>query len=293
MPLLGIRSAPLAVWGSASAHLHDLSRADAAIRAPLPLNRRIGVVQLAGGTGASIVAASLASIFATRRTGLILGVNASAGTNNMLWQAGIVDNPGASALGLRPLRAFASPSSAAEAADGLLRSPAGLVGLDLRDRAQPTTPAPSRIWFDQINPISRFFDLVVTDWGVRGWQIDLAQVTQASHVVCVVCRSERHAVEEAAAVLPALRGLEDGPRVVLVIVDVGGTASRGAPGAPAPSETPVIRIPYDPSSGSATPQASAARAARTRISHALLAGTVMTEAHRSLAAGREHSEARR
>ncbi|KFF58869.1 hypothetical protein JF66_15275 [Cryobacterium sp. MLB-32] len=51
----GLRSLPLALVGSASARLHDLTTADAAVRAPLTLNRRIGVVQAAGGSGASTV----------------------------------------------------------------------------------------------------------------------------------------------------------------------------------------------------------------------------------------------
>lgn len=278
----GLRSLPLALVGSASARLHDLTAADAAVRAPLTLNRRIGVVQAAGGSGASTVAANLASIIAHRRSGLVLAANASAGTHNVLWHAGVPVSDAGRPVG-RVLQT--APRSAAEATAQLPISPAGLMGLDLRHPAHPTTPAPSRTWFDHINPVSRFFDLVVTDWGVRGWQVDLSQVALASHVMCVVSRSERHAVEQAAAIIPALRGLDDGPGIVFVIVNVSG--SRNSAHTTPLTRTlgvPVIRIPHDPAAGAASPVASVHTTAHSRIGHAVLAGTIMAEAQRSLLA---------
>ncbi|MBX0300914.1 hypothetical protein K2F54_13110 [Cryobacterium sp. 1639] len=147
-------------------------------------------------------------------------------------------------------------------------------------------------WFDRINPVSRFFDLAITDWGVRGYQIDLAQVAMASHVLCVVTPSRRHELEDAAAVIPALTGVEDGPQVVLVIVDVGGDGRGQAPqGVGSDLGVPLIRIPYEPTAGSAAPVASAAMSARTRIAYAQLAGTIMTEAQLSLGAELSHREA--
>ena len=282
----GLRSIPLALVGSASARLHDLTSADSAIRMPLTLNRRIGLVQACGGAGASTVAAGVASIFANRRAGLVLGVNASGGAQNLLWHAGVPAAGGA----LPPART--RPLSAADAAAGLPVAASGLIGLDLRDPAHPTTPVPSRAWFDRINPVSRFFDLAITDWGVRGYQIDLAQVALASHVLCVVTPSRRHELEDAIAVIPALTGVEDGPQVVLVVVDVGGSGrTRTPPAVGLDLGVPVIRIPYDPSAGSAKPVASAAMSARTRIAYAQLAGTIMTEAQLSLGAELRHREA--
>ncbi|MGY4859356.1 hypothetical protein [Cryobacterium sp. AP23] len=282
----GLRSIPLALVGSASARLHDLTNADAAIRMPLTLNRRVGLVQACGGAGSSTVAAGVASIFANRRAGLVLGVNASGGDRNMLWHAGVPAPEGA----LPPART--RPLSAAEAAAGLPVARSGLIGLDLRDPAHPTTPVPSRTWFDRINPVSRFFDLAITDWGVRGWQIDLAQVALASHVLCVVTPSRRHELEDAVAVIPALTGVADGPQVVLVIVDVSGSSRGQTPQGVGPDlGVPVLRIPYDPSAGSAKPVPSASMSARTRIAYAQLAGTIMTEAQLSLGAELRHSEA--
>ena len=273
----GLRSIPLALVGSASARLHDLTTADTAIRMPLTLNRRIGFVQAAGGAGSSTVAAGVASIFANRRAGLVLGVNASGGDRNLLWHAGV---PAGERVAGRT-----RPLNAAEAAAGLPVARTGLIGLDLRDPQHPTTPVPSRAWFDRINPVSRFFDLAITDWGVRSWQIDLAQVSLASHVLCVVTPSRRHELEDAAAIVPALTGVEDGPRVVLVIVDVGGPGRSHNPvGIGAELGVPVLRIPREPSAGAAHPVASAHQSARTRIAFAQLAGTIMTEAQLSLRA---------
>jgi MinD-like ATPase involved in chromosome partitioning or flagellar assembly len=282
----GLRSIPLALVGSASARLHDLTKADAAIRMPLTLNRRIGLVQACGGAGASTVAAGVASVFANRRAGLVLGVNASGGARNMLWHAGVPTTEDA-----RPT-VRTRPLSAAEASAGLPVAGSGLIGLDLREPAHPTTPVPSRTWFDRINPVSRFYDLAITDWGVRGWQIDLAQVALASHVLCVVTPARRHELEEAAAIVPALTGVADGPQVVLVIVDVSGSSRGQIPaGVGADLGVPVLRIPHDPSAGSATPVPSAAMSARTRIAYAELAGTIMTEAQLSLGAELRHREA--
>ncbi|KFF58870.1 hypothetical protein JF66_15280 [Cryobacterium sp. MLB-32] len=210
----------------------------------------------------------------------MLAANASGGTHNVLWHAGVPTSDAGRPVG-RTLPT--APRSAAEATAQLPASAAGLLGLDLRHPAHPTTPAPSRTWFDHINPVSRFFDLVVTDWGVRGWQVDLSQVALASHVMCVVSRSERHAVEQAAAIIPALQGLDDGPRIVFVIVDVSG--SRGsAPSTPLTGAlgVPVVRIPHDPAAGAAAPVESVHTGAQTRIAHAVLAGTIMAEAQRSL-----------
>lgn len=284
-----LRSLPLAVLGSASARLHDLTQADARIRMPLTLNRRIGVVQVAGGVGASVVAASIASIFAHRRTGLVLGVNASAGSHNMLWHAGV--GSGDAVVGQA---APATPSETRHATAGLGVAPSGLIGLELRDPSQPTTPAASRTWFDLINPRSRFFDLVITDWGVRGWQIDLSQVAVASHVICVVTRSERHAIEEAAAIVPALLGRADAPRIVFVIVDVGGGA-RLTPrlGILPHLGVPIMHVPYDAAAGGATPVASEDLSTAARIAHAILAGTILAEAQLTLLPGPARIEARR
>jgi hypothetical protein len=84
-----------ALTGSVSAITDELTAGDALLRSPLALSRRIGFVQLHGGSGASATAGYLGSMLAHRRTGMVLGVNASAGETNMLWHAGLTRSTGA------------------------------------------------------------------------------------------------------------------------------------------------------------------------------------------------------
>src|SRR3954451_2375900 len=102
--------------GSVSASTHELTMSDALLRSPLALSRRIGFVQLRGGTGASATAGYLASMLARRRTGMVLGVNASAGEANMLWQAGLTRSAGS---GASDHHRRAHPASATDARAGL------------------------------------------------------------------------------------------------------------------------------------------------------------------------------
>ena len=75
--------------GSASGITHELTTSDMLLQSPLALSRRIGFVQLRGGSGASSTAGYVASMLARRRTGMVLAVNASAGETNLLWHAGL------------------------------------------------------------------------------------------------------------------------------------------------------------------------------------------------------------
>ena len=91
--------------GSVSGITHELTTSDTLLRSPLALSRRIGFVQLRGGSGASSTAGYVASMLARRRTGMVLAVNASAGETNLLWQAGLTRSAA------RESRDFAAPSS--------------------------------------------------------------------------------------------------------------------------------------------------------------------------------------
>ncbi|MBD8139487.1 hypothetical protein IFT36_02880, partial [Frigoribacterium sp. CFBP 13605] len=74
-----VRSAPLALLGSVSARVHEVTTVDEIVRRPLPVSRRIGFVQARGGAGASSTAGYVAALLARRRPGLVLGVDASRG----------------------------------------------------------------------------------------------------------------------------------------------------------------------------------------------------------------------
>jgi hypothetical protein len=260
--------------GSASAITHELTTSDVLLRSPLALSRRIGFVQLRGGSGASSIAGYIASMLARRRTGMVLAVNASAGQANMLWQAGMTRSglPGTNDGHRR-----SHPRSAADARAGLPVTGTGLLALDL---ARDHLAASAGTWFEQVSPIARFYDLVITDWGVRDPRVDLRQVARASHVVCLVARADRYQAEEAAALLPALSEVEDQPRVVLALVDVGQTAGRTPQLLRRQLVAPVLPIPYEPLRAAERPVASRRLPARTRLAYTRLCTALMAEAVR-------------
>jgi MinD-like ATPase involved in chromosome partitioning or flagellar assembly len=298
--------------GSVSAITHELTTSDALLRSPLALSRRIGFVQLRGGCGASSTAGYVASTLARRRAGIVLGINASAGEASLLWQAGLTrsaargarneqriaprraEEEGAdgafpsddevggfparsAARGARNEHGRAHPSSAADARAGLPVTGTGLIALDL---ARDQLAASAGTWFEQVTPIARFYDLVITDWGIRHKQVDLRQVARASHVVCLVARADRCPAEEAAALVPALSEVEDQPRVVLVLVDVGRTAGRTPQLLQDQLEVPVRTIPYDPSRAMTQPVAGRQLPVQTRLAYTRLCTALMAEAVR-------------
>lgn len=256
-PLLA--ALPRVVVGSVSGAVQELTAADRALRMPLPLVRRIGVVQVRGGVGASTLAATVASTYAGRRSGLVLGVNASAGSRALGWHAGLEQ----SAPEDDPARA--RPRRAADAVAGLPRTPGGVHVLDLAAAGSSTSPTPAVGWFDAVGPIGRFFDVVVTDWGVRPAPLDLGLVAGSSHTVCVVARADRHSAEEAAAVVPAIRETEDRPHVVVALVDVGSTGEAAVADVLGDAGIPAIRVPFDRALGGTTPVGSRDLATGTRL----------------------------
>lgn len=264
--------------GSVSAITHELTTGDALLRSPLALSRRIGFVQLRGGCGTSGTAGYVASTLARRRAGMVLGVNASAGEANLLWHAGLTRS---TANGLRDSHGIAArraqPGSAADARAGLPVTATGLIALDL---ANDQLAASAGTWFEQVTPIARFYDLVITDWGVRHRQVDLRQVARASHVVCLVARADRYPAEEAAALVPALSEVEDQPRVVLVLVDVGGTAGRTPQLLQDQLQVPLRTIPHDALRAMTHPVASRQLSVRTRLAYTRLCTALMAEAVR-------------
>jgi MinD-like ATPase involved in chromosome partitioning or flagellar assembly len=260
--------------GSAGGITHELAASDALLRSPLPLSRRIGFVQLRGGSGASSTAGYVASMLARRRTGMVLAVDASAGGTNHLWQAGLTMS---AAAGVPDRHRRAHPASAADARAGLPVTGTGLIALDL---ARDHLAAGAGTWFEQVTPIARFYDLVITDWGVRHPQVDLLQVARASHVVCLVARADRYSAEEAIALIPALSEVEDQPRVVLALVDVGRTAERTPQLLRSQLKVPLLTIPYDPLRAAAQPVDSRRLPTRTRLAYTRLCTALMAEAVR-------------
>ncbi|MGL4340651.1 MAG: hypothetical protein ACRCSP_09580 [Rhodoglobus sp.] len=263
-----LSSASLAL-GSSSPRIRELSRAGAALTVTVPLSRRIGFVQQRGGAGASALVGAVASTLATRRGGHVLGVNASRGSTSLPWQVGVT--PGYVASERR-----STAKTSRDAVEGLAHTASGLRVLDLVQENQSHAPARTSRWYEEVAPIARFFDIVCTDWGVREFQVDLGDVADSSHAVCIVSRADRHAIDDAAALIPALLERDQAPAVILAIVDVGGTGSSAAPWLEGKVGAPVLHIPFDAARASATAQPSSALATRTRIAQTRLAAAVLS-----------------
>jgi hypothetical protein len=199
-----------AVFASATAESRALREYDAAVRVPLPRCRRIGFVHLASGVGASTAAARVAAVLARHRTGMVLAVDASPSPRGLL---PLLD---AGPSGTRRPH----PITAADARTGLSRAPGGCYGLDLRPARRGV---PGEAWSAGVGPIARFFDVVVTDWGLRHPAYDLEPVLTSSHVVCLVVRTG----DASAEIL--LRALETRPATPPVVVARVGTGRRPGP----------------------------------------------------------------
>jgi len=183
-----------------------------------------------------------------------------------------------------------SAHNATEARAGLPQPGSGAYVLDLAGPARQ--PAAVETWAQQVTPIARFYDVVVTDWGVRPVGLDLAESVATGHLLVMVSRADRHTATRAAAAAAAVaqlsgspgglaRGAGDRVPPILVLVDVNRTADRVAPALRRQLGTPVHVLPHD-LAWSADPMMSSRRFdARTRRAHIRLARAVMEQAVRS------------
>src|SRR5690606_28089058 len=120
---------------------------------------------------------------------------------SLLWHAGLLSD--ATSTSAQDAER-ASASTAAEALAGLATAPSGLHGLDLTR----VTPGDDTRWWEAVAPSSRFFDFVVTDWGVRDVG-SLGHVATASSLLAIVLTPDREALQrtvEIAAAAHAARG---------------------------------------------------------------------------------------
>lgn len=265
------------------ARVRELSALDAAVRRPLPLSTRVGVIGVAGGTGCSTTAGLVAALLAHRRGTRVLAVNASGRARSLLWHTGLTD-------GATSTPAQDAARSAADdvrtAVDGLPRSAGGVHGLDLHDaadgadhradhRAAARTPAPGDDrWWDAVAPAGRFFDFVVTDWGVRD-VASLGHVVASSTLLCVVTTPDREGLQRAVDLAAAGEGA--GTPAVVAVMPARG---RGAPG----TRTAVRRLPsravvfpLDHAHGAARPAPAALLRTGTRLAVLRLGALLVDE----------------
>jgi MinD-like ATPase involved in chromosome partitioning or flagellar assembly len=269
---------PTALFGSTPASVDRLSTAHGTLRSPVTTSRRIGFVSVSGGSGCSVTAGAVASVFASRRTGRMLGVDAGGGSRGFGWHLAI---PGGERITPSAPSGFA-PTRSWDATEGLPRAGTGLyylganIGHGSAPDHEPFAPSVTE-WSSRVAPIGRFFDIVVTDWGTRDWRLDLVLTADVGHTLCLVTRADRESIEETASVIPGLKERTDA-RILLTIVDVDGIGVRAENPHLRPLGVPVLRIPFDRARASDSPAGSRALRPATRIAQAELAAEVLAAA---------------
>ncbi|WP_136610388.1 hypothetical protein [Sinomonas albida] len=267
-----------ALLGSIVRGTRELADADAAIRRGVPTCRRVNFVGLRGGVGVSTTAASVATILAQRRPRRVLAVDGGASRAvTLLTGADAVPQPLEEAAPSRrrtlPERRPAAATSW-EATSALPASPIGLrvVAPEPTGAARQASPAE---WRTAVEPITRFFDVAVGDWGRRAPSVDLSAAVDDAHALALVARADRFALEEALAHVGAIHARSGrAPLVVAVDVDdVGPAASRAAGSW---GLAPIHFVPFDSrygtgaGAGAGRPAAQAVREAHIRLAAALI-----------------------
>jgi len=198
--------------------LDELTALDGAVRAPLALSTRVGFTAVTGGVGCSTVGGLVASTCAARRSQRVLAVNATSSEGSLLWHAGCVGT--ATSTPEHDEQRLAARTGA-EAVAGLARTGSGAYCLDLAD--PDGTPPPAR-WWQGVGAAGRFFDLVVTDWGVAT-PTTVDAIVAASTVVAVVTDTDRGGVQAAVDLAAWIRAHD--VQVVVAVVDVTGRRPAG------------------------------------------------------------------
>lgn len=278
-------------FSSTAGGARDLDDDDRRIRQSVSTSRRIGLTAVAGGSGTSATTAAVAAVLAHRRAGRVLAVDGAAGLRGTVWHLGLPDE--ARSTPASAVRRTARTSW--QATTDLPVAPSGALVVGLGDPDDPSrVPVPSR-WADEVEPIARFHEVVVSDWGVRSAHVDLGDAARDSHVLAVVSRSERAALEEAVAAAGAVARVPSPPRVVVVVVDVGGVGhaaarllrQRGDHG------LPFVTLPWDAAKSADVPPSSRSLRPVSRRAHIELAATlVQASASTSGAESAEHAGSR-
>ncbi len=80
-------------------------------------------------------------------------------------------------------------------------------------------------WQDQVAPIARNFDIVLTDGGIVAGIDDLTAVADSAHALCLVTSDDRAAAESVIALARSLHANPAAPRVIVTFVDTGNLNS--------------------------------------------------------------------
>jgi hypothetical protein len=230
--VLDPQGVPRALLCSAAA-LHRRHLAwDDAIRTPVAAVRRIGVVHLAAGAGATTLAREMVRVAVARRPGPVLAVDL-ADTGALAGRLGVT---GTTSLGGRML---VSTSAQAHEAAHRIGPAAWAVRPDAAGGARAA-------WARDVAPVVRFHEIALTDFGRRDPERNLDELVALCDAVCLVAPAQRGPAEAARAVAEAIEAIPEHPLTAIALID-RHRAARGVPRAvQAHTRLPVVVVPHDP-----------------------------------------------
>lgn len=236
------------------AQLREVVAQDEGLRRPLPRPCVVGVVQAGGGAGGTTLTAGLGVMLAGRRSGAVVAVDAGAGEAALARVAGVaapVD-----------LAAGVAAESAQPGGSVLASLPAGEAGLAVLGTGTAggyRRPAGPAAWAAAVAPVIDDVEVLLTDWGVRpAGSEDVGAISETHDVCVVVARAD---IGASGPARPLVYELAARTRVVLVLVDVGGTALSALNTAGMLEQdwaedltglglqVPVVVVPHDPVAG--------------------------------------------
>jgi len=234
-----------------SSRQEEISQADSIVRTTVSSAQRLDLISVAGGVGCSHVAARLAVLLAHRRGARVLGIDAgNGGVFSTLTHA-------ARSASTASQPTHSQHSLHAPVAANTFDETSVLVGADELRVLRPSSDAGPIVrpqdWRRETEPVVRYFDIVVTDWGHRYPGIDFEEAIDGARVVALVCRADRASVEVAVSVADAVAAHV---RCDVCVVDVADTGRRAALAAMSWTTVPVWYVPFmrTPAEPVASPQ---------------------------------------
>ena len=248
----------------------ELIRLDEKIRSPLPLSTRVGFVGVSGGIGCSTAAGLASVVLSSRRPGRVLAVNASGDRRSLLWHAGLTTDAHVD----RTRDANRAGARRAQEVTAELEQTAG--GLSCVDLIDTGAGGADARWWEVVAPIGRFFDFVVTDWGVRDAS-SCDDVTASSALACVTTTADRHGLQRGVDLAHALTSA--GTVTLLAVVDARRRRDATLAEMIDLLPVPAVLLPHDAAHGATAPaRSSALRPATTLAAMRLSAALVQAAA---------------
>lgn len=223
-----------AIFTGNSSRLKKLQMWNDELRQPMGGVYKIGFGSVDSGAGVTTLAQKVLQTVITQRLGPHLAVDFDAETPQL---SRILDVES-------PVEASSVRTQARSSEEAITDLPRGADNCFVY-RPASLQNGPIRQWFDEIVPIVRFFDTVITDFGQCDPANGLVSAVATSDVFCLVAGAHRREAEVALSLASGLKLLPDKPHVVVALVDREGSGRAGAQLLVQRSEFPVTLIPQE------------------------------------------------